>query len=401
MPFTWSPPKPPDPQPLIASIEPVEVLYDFDGPVLFVAAYGFSSLLCYKIEEVGTSSQYILSPTNPDALAQLKAGKLALRSAIVQPWMWAVEVDADYCVVHSWLLKPALVPNEILPEPNLGIYHEHGLIKERVSPVAPPFLSVHFKGGQTRAGTLPFGVFKNLLDEVYEATWSIFAPALHEAAPDVTDRTMRKAFNVPVYEPQFSSLFIAIERPSLDFTNVRNQPVVDVKRAQQNIDDANRNFLDSVEVVTAAAGKGRLTKKITNAHLEAIEAMSSLVPGENSVFDSIEIQGILSKGKSYSSSIDAATGQRIKDAFEASKHRSRTIKGRIVETSARSFSFIVRTGTFREVTCRALSHPVREALVELRNGMKVSVTGDFRKRKRRDVITIEELRFSGKVVRAG
>jgi hypothetical protein len=98
--------------------------------------------------------------------------------------------------------------------------------------------------------------------------------------------------------------------------------------------------------------------------------------------------------------IDADSGRRIKEVYQVSLVSERAINGRIVEISARSFSFIVHTDAYREVTCRAFGEPMQEAVADLRNGMNVVATGYFTRRKRRDELVLKRLQFNGRAVEA-
>src|SRR5262249_10382833 len=159
-------------------------------------------------------------------------------------------------------------------------------------------------------------------------------------------------FDVPVYEPAFASFFVAIQRPRLDFKHVKKRPTINVDAARKGIEDANRSFLESVEVITHAAESGSISKKMGTEHRSALEAVALLLPGGDSPFDTVEIQG-LRGSTSSSSKISAEASHRIREAYHISLLSKRTVEGRVVEVSERSSSFIVRTGTYREITCVA------------------------------------------------
>ncbi|WP_027571315.1 hypothetical protein [Bradyrhizobium sp. WSM1743] len=58
---------------------PQEVLYSFDGPVVFVAQVGLSRTLFVKFDEGDENSFFHASQIDDDHLLALRAGKLSLR----------------------------------------------------------------------------------------------------------------------------------------------------------------------------------------------------------------------------------------------------------------------------------------------------------------------------------
>jgi hypothetical protein len=388
MAFSWVPNSPHDQIPFIGVIEPDEILYDFDGPMLFTSKSQFFPILCYKIDEEGSHAQYLVVPTSKAIVSKLREGQLALRSAMSQAWGWIAEAEDRFQVRRTWSVSIDSLPAVLLPEPGYGIYPAHGIISERPSYATNPFLSIRFSGADVVGGQLPFGVFKTLVDEVATTLWAIFAPAVHAAGKKLSEQTIRKAVKIPTYEPAFASLLIAIEQPTLDLSSFRDKPDIDVGQATKNIARAYEEFFDSAKIVANAAARGEMTTGLVTDNIEATEALVPLIPTRRSFFDRVEI-GIRNNKDNLVINVTAA--DQIRDAYTISLAGKRTISGEVVEINSTSGSFIVRSASFRNTTCVSWSDPIRAAISRLRNGMHVSVSGSFEKRKRRDRLWIDRL----------
>jgi hypothetical protein len=389
MAFSWVPGSAPDQVAFVSAIEPDEILYDFDGPVLFTSKSRFFPILCYKTDEDSSLTQYIIVPTNKDIVARLKEGRIALRSAITQAWGWIAEAENQFQIRRTWSIGTDSLPDAVLPEPGYGIYPAHGIVNERAAYAANPFLSIRFSGADVVAGQLPFGVFKTLVDEVATTLWAIFAPAVHAAGKKLSEQTVRRAVRIPTYEPAFASLLISIEQPTVDLSVFRgDKPEINEVEAAKNIARAYEEFFDSAKIMANAAARGEMTVSLVGDNIEATEALVPLIPTRRSFFDRVEIR---SRNRKDDIVINVATADQIRDAYTNSLAGKRTIIGEVVEINSPSGSFIVRSASFRNTTCIAWSDPIRGAISRLHNGMHVSVSGSFEKRKRRDRLWIDRI----------
>jgi hypothetical protein len=196
-------------------------------------------------------------------------------------------------------------------------------------------------------------------------------------------------------------LLVALERPRLDFTPIRNKPEIDLALARQKIDAAQASFLASArEVALAAEKNNEISRAVINDNVAAIEAVVRLIPDENSFFSTVEIAGKIPQKKGEGFSIDARAGQKIKEAYYGRREAKRTVKGTIVDVNGRSSTFVVKLGNYREITCVSYSDAITKILFSLKNGTAVSVTGTFERRKRRDRMWIDEMTVGNNVYKA-
>jgi hypothetical protein len=250
-----------------------------------------------------------------------------------------------------------------------------------------PFLSIHFEGRhRAHQKTLPLSVFVKLVNQVADTTYQVFRPAIEELAPNLSDKARRRMLAIPVYEPGFGSLLIAMEQPRIDRSRVRASFDIDDEKAAAQFLRANDVFLGEVVAVTERAKRNHFASQ----DADVIGLLAPLVPTEKSYFDQVTIEGRGIK-KPYALTIDLESGQRIWDEYSSPSHRRRTRTGRVVEVSDRSLSFILRERSGREVTCVANLEATLVKFKSLRNGMRVEVVGTFEERVRRDRLYVEDL----------
>ena len=116
--------------------EPVEVLYEFDGPRIFTLRDADDELnLVYWSDEDDTTSRYVVVPTTARIVAALKTGSISVFDALNQPRCWLCdtnhqgeltdcqriefeEIPRDSLPAIGTMLLPTLVP--LPPQRNLG-----------------------------------------------------------------------------------------------------------------------------------------------------------------------------------------------------------------------------------------------------------------------------------------
>lgn len=386
--------------PFGGSIDPDDVLYFYDEPLIFTAKTPISHLLCSKVDERNGISHYLAVSTNDTVISRLKSGRMSLRSAFYQTWCWIIETDDDFAVC-SWTGRtPEEIPEQYFPDPGYGLYHHHGIIidaySEHLRPA--PFMSVHFKGGDLKEDAISFGVFRNLVDEAYGSIRKIFLSALNPLAQaGVSENTIARILQIPVRPPKFASLTLDIEMPTIDLKAVKRPPEVDIDTAKKDFSEASSFFIDAAKEITTAAKNNSLNKGVASEFSETINIMSQIVPTQDTSFDVVEISA-QSGNERRSVIVDAQTGYRIKEASRVNNLSTREIIGTIVELSVRSNSFIMKTPRGREITCSVTGKEIKEALPAMQDGMTVKVSGRIFKRKRRDFVAVKYIELPGGIV---
>src|SRR5690606_14846085 len=89
----WAIPGDPIPLERFTSFEPVEVLYEFDGPRIFALRDKDGALnLAYWSDENEQFCRYVVVPTTGRILDALKQGRVSVYDALNQPWCWLCDV---------------------------------------------------------------------------------------------------------------------------------------------------------------------------------------------------------------------------------------------------------------------------------------------------------------------
>src|SRR5437868_4216388 len=187
--------------PPVRGLEPKDVLFYYDEPLLFSSSLNSRLVLCYKIDEIDEYSQYLLVPTNMNTIDRLKSGAISVRTALLQSWCWIADVDDSLKIIRWWEENIDSIPEQYLPETGYALYYEHEIRDKSTTTKASgdAFLALHFKGGELGNETIGFRTFKTLLDDTYASVWQIFTPALYKFFD--TDRRLRSVVNIPVRQP--------------------------------------------------------------------------------------------------------------------------------------------------------------------------------------------------------
>jgi len=104
----------------IGNLEPREVLYEFDGPKLYVSLVEGKALLVYEsaTDDQQELVRLIAAPTSSAIITSLKDGRRSVFEALNQPWVFAINQAYDAKLVDAWLLEDGIasVPTNARPK---------------------------------------------------------------------------------------------------------------------------------------------------------------------------------------------------------------------------------------------------------------------------------------------
>lgn len=103
----------------LGSLEPEEVLYEFEGePLTFVARDPDGDpLLLHNVMAFDRTTRYVVSAIDARILGDLKAGRLDILTALRQPRCWVADVTEDGSVKTLWRVEFSSIPEKVLPKP--------------------------------------------------------------------------------------------------------------------------------------------------------------------------------------------------------------------------------------------------------------------------------------------
>jgi hypothetical protein len=105
------------------SLEPVEVLFEVDGPRIFTCrSRSGELLLAYQCGEEKGSLRFLVVPFSPELEWQLTEGKINLREALTRPRAWLVDLSYEWQPIRCWELQIENVPAQVLPAPGVMLW---------------------------------------------------------------------------------------------------------------------------------------------------------------------------------------------------------------------------------------------------------------------------------------
>jgi hypothetical protein len=112
----WSIAGKPVNQRLFEPFEPVDVLYEFDGPRIFTVKDADGELnLAYWSDENGTICRYVVVPTTARILEDLRRGSLSVLDALNQPRCWLCDVTHQNELSACQRVEFDDIPRDSLP----------------------------------------------------------------------------------------------------------------------------------------------------------------------------------------------------------------------------------------------------------------------------------------------
>ncbi len=100
----------------VPSLEPVEVLYDFDGPRIYTTLDAEGELnLAFWSDGDQEHWRYVVVPTTPAIVAALRAGRVSVLDALNQPRCWVFDTDATGTVRACHRVDFESIPRDALP----------------------------------------------------------------------------------------------------------------------------------------------------------------------------------------------------------------------------------------------------------------------------------------------
>ncbi|MBX6315083.1 MAG: hypothetical protein IRY99_19535 [Isosphaeraceae bacterium] len=112
----------------LGSLEPVEVLFEFEGePLTFVARDPDGGLLLlhdtilHDVMAFHRTTRYVVSAIDSRILGDLKAGRIDILTALRQPRCWVADVVGDGSVKALWRVEFSSIPEKVLPRPGAMI----------------------------------------------------------------------------------------------------------------------------------------------------------------------------------------------------------------------------------------------------------------------------------------
>ncbi|WP_375291826.1 hypothetical protein [Qipengyuania sp.] len=363
-----------------------EVLYEFEGPVVFVARVGFNELLFAKRDEGELADFFLAVETNDRIVAALRQGKLSLRGALDRPEGWLIETDLRTINGFQSLAEGQF--DDLLPQPKIALYSRYGLVPDTLEQ-AEAFIAFRFVGAAVQGGQVPLSV---LQDKINDFAAFVKKALLPQAL--MTGRDYR-FFDVEMAEPKFSSLVLAAKKPTFDEARIalsRRLEGVNPEALNLQAGNQGREFWGLLNRTLEQIDQtGELSQDFKIENQIFLTNLKGLIPSDDENLSRVEVT--FNDGMNLHTAIIEGNQRRTIVAAQAEIEGFdvRTLVGVIIEVNGVAGTFIIKDMAERQTTCvmpRADFNELDDDN-QLYRGRQVSITGIFTRRTRRDKLWID------------
>jgi hypothetical protein len=107
----------------LGSLLPERILFEYEGPRTYVCRNAIGELLfAHQCGEEPEVWRYAIVPFSDSLLHSLENGRLDLRSALQQPWLWIVDIGLSRLPIRCFRANIANIPDSCLPRAGVMLY---------------------------------------------------------------------------------------------------------------------------------------------------------------------------------------------------------------------------------------------------------------------------------------
>lgn len=100
------------------TFEPVQILYECDGPRIFTVENQDGNLmLAYLCDEEDDVFYFLVVPTTNQMVEVLLSGKKTVHEVLSQPWVWLLKQPCGGPIRKASSLDASSIPEDVLPQP--------------------------------------------------------------------------------------------------------------------------------------------------------------------------------------------------------------------------------------------------------------------------------------------
>jgi hypothetical protein len=114
--------------------DPVRVLYEFDGPKIFLCKDIPGNLyLAYQCDESEELLRFLVVPFSEDLERRLTSGEMNVRDALTRAKAWLFDFGNDWSPLSCWEINVDDLPPGVLPEPGVMLWPHLQPVMNRVT----------------------------------------------------------------------------------------------------------------------------------------------------------------------------------------------------------------------------------------------------------------------------
>lgn len=293
--FNWTPSGEKINKEYFNEITPVDVLYELDGPMIFTFKRDGALLLAYMCGQTKTLSRFTVSPTNNTIIHKLMAGEISIREAIIQPWLWCMDINGSDEVENCWVTSPDELPQNIIPQDGVMI-----------DPRFETVFSVRVDGTNLNRNNVPASAIKRAVDGAYNALKKISEEITGGINSGRPSKEWKQVFDLPAKQVRLGSFEISFQEP-----NIHPNLPLDDNTLQDDLWAQGKIFSDALDWATNGSSN--------EPRLPFLEAMEKLIPPQTGLIETVYIGGRLVKGKNREYILDRNSTKKVREALSRAR----------------------------------------------------------------------------------
>lgn len=320
MSFGWEPSGELLRQDVFSRLEPVDVLYELDSPMIFTFSSGGRLHLAYMCGETRGASRFVITPTSERVVASLRSGEISVRDALAQPWLWCADVKPDGEVDRCWITSPEELPPKALPP--------YGVM---LDPSLEPVFSVRVEGRFLGRDNVPASAIKRAVDGAYTALKKLSEGTGGGVSAGRPGKAWKQFFDLPAQRVAIGSFEIAFREPRVDQENLP-----ELGNVREQFNTLTKDF---AEALCWAVGSDNTEK---TPSLQLLEAMEKLVPPQHGLVEKVYIGGRIFGPTKRLHVLDRRVTKKVRQALvlaRVAQEEIKTIFGEARELDKDKMSF--------------------------------------------------------------
>lgn len=314
--------------------EPLQVLYEFDGPRIFTLMDVDEELnLAYWSDQDEHVSRYVVVPTTTTILAALNKGSISVFDALNQPRCWLCDVTHGGELSACQRVDFAAVPRDSLPA-----------VDAMLLPTLEPLLTLRAVGDAIIPGQIPGSVIRAGVEGVQKA-FKVLSEYVLGQTPQAgrPDEFLRRLFDLPTKRFAFASFEISFRMPieELNLFTASGQKSSEAETLEKVGTLLNKGLK---WLTTAAGEEGLYSPDKPDESAVVLRALRELTPSSQGCIHQIELKGQLIGPRTFPLVLERAARQRVNAAIRSHALEPQPVdmEGRIRELDKDRLSFELR-----------------------------------------------------------
>jgi hypothetical protein len=370
-------------------VEPIETLYEYDGPMIFRTKLGPVDMLCNKVSYRDGKHLYLACQTDEMTVDALRRGALSVYGAFDRGTYWVLALDDHFKVASYWNCYRGELPKRFFAKPGRALFHWFGQVPDSLEQ-SNALLAIKFRAAALTEVGMPFGKLKALLDQAFETARKVLIP------PQLIN-SKSSTFDLQVAPIKFASLMIAVKEPVINMQAIRRNKTLD-KYERTDFEVAVRSrgadFAARLQDVHQRSQDNLLDDQYTEENFAFLDVLADILPGEESFIDSVEFNAA-SLGGPTTVVFKREEAIAIKAKVQGAESRRVVERGAVTGITVASKSLRVRSIRQKDVTC-LFSADDFEKLIGGKESIvnrAIVMRGVLTKRARRDLLEVTEFRL--------